>query len=412
MGDVATKLATIFFYQRFSSKPGRRRRLFLPYNYSKLDAAPLTRDDLDVLRSQPDEHALHYGGNVFEGIRAIPKAVGYHGEKLVAASPLELALLNAEAHAGRFLHSMEALRLREPKYVRAVPHIEGLKRYDDSKDLFVPEDFDKKYLLDIITELIQRNAAAGHIHPEEGKLYVRPLAFRASRGDGLLGVYSLTHDIVFQAMVQEWGDYLPVKGSTLVVYDKEIGGSLRHVKAGANYADGQIAKNDAMRYVTDRGTFSFDDALYTDGRGYVLEATGANIFFMKDKGIITPSREQPILPGITREVAMELAKNMGYHLADGDIPLGEIEEYDCAFLTGTATGLCPVGVIYNPKDEKVVKFNQRYEPFLELQEEFMRLRDGREVQPQNQGLQQRVRGFRIEIKPSVVKPYSRDSKSV
>ena len=394
---------TIIFYERFSLDPDRRERRFIQVNYShirshleqiesfrKESSGRISPNDLVY---QPADHNDHYGGGVFEGIRAKPKGEFERGE-LIVDSPLELSIINGEKNAERFLRSMDSLGLRPPQ---TEPHdlpsevLERLKLYDGSKDVFIPDSFTPKYILEVLCDVIRLNTDAGHINPEKGEIYLRPLAFRSSHPEGRLGVYSLQHDIVFIAMVQEWGDYLP-NGLKLVVPRDGVESPIRRTKASANYALGQKAKNDATRFVTPNGIYSFDDALFTDNGRNVEEATGANFFGMKGEQIVTPPLAQYILPGITRETAIRLARGIGFDVNDKEeIPLERLAEFDCFFLSGSATGLRSGALVYDPKTKSAYTFDQNHGPFLALQKEFNHLLYGMTVEPRNQDLQQQIR---------------------
>ena len=85
----------------------------------------------------------------------------------------------------------------------------------------------------------------------------------------------------------------------------------------------------------------YNDALMLDYRGYIAEGTGANIFFIKDKIIHTPIPDC-FLNGITRQTVIELVKNKGFNLLEKHILPDEINQYDEAFLTGTAAEITPI----------------------------------------------------------------------
>ncbi len=88
----------------------------------------------------------------------------------------------------------------------------------------------------------------------------------------------------------------------------------------------------------------YADALMLDYRGYVAEATGANVFFIKDKEIHTPTPDC-FLNGITRQTLIDLAKQNGYHVIERHILPEELANYDECFLTGTAAEVTPVSQV-------------------------------------------------------------------
>ncbi len=336
-------------------------------------------------------HALHYGTTVFEGIRAKPN------QPLLNEGVLELAVINFERNAQRFLHSMEELRLKKPSNLEPgsiPPSVQSrLKPYDPANDVFIPPDFTTETLKELVFSAIRRNAEEGTITPEKGEVYIRPLCYRAAHPDGKLGVYSLQHDIILSIQVLEWGDYLP-DGLRLVVHPDGVADPIRRIKSGANYALGSLAKNQATAFQTANGVVRFDDALLTDmsTARHIEEATGANFFAFADRTtLVTPPLQQYVLPGITRATAIELARNLGFTVQEEDIPLDGLAGLAAAFLTGTATGLRSIDLVYDPVERKTYQFEPEHEAFLALQREFNSLITGGDVAPANKNLQARVR---------------------
>lgn len=107
-----------------------------------------------------------------------------------------------------------------------------------------------------------------------------------------------------------------------------------HAKITGNYANGYLARTE----VRSKG---FDDALMLDIEGRIAEAPTANIFFVKDGRVRTPSAEN-VLPGITRRVVMDVLEDMGIPVEQSHILPGDLGEYDEAFLSGTLRHVQPV----------------------------------------------------------------------
>ena len=85
----------------------------------------------------------------------------------------------------------------------------------------------------------------------------------------------------------------------------------------------------------------FDDALMLDYRGFIAEATGANIFFVKNNKIYTPLPDC-FLDGITRRTVIKLAEDNGIEIIERKIMPEEMAEAEECFLTGTAAEVTPV----------------------------------------------------------------------
>jgi len=88
-----------------------------------------------------------------------------------------------------------------------------------------------------------------------------------------------------------------------------------------------------------------DEALILDSRGFLCEATGENIFIVKDGWLITPQASSGALPGITANVTKKLAEKLGYLVIERDITPIELYNADEAFLTGTAAEIMPIGEV-------------------------------------------------------------------
>ncbi len=88
----------------------------------------------------------------------------------------------------------------------------------------------------------------------------------------------------------------------------------------------------------------YADALMLDYRGYVAEATGANVFFIKGDEIHTPEPDC-FLNGLTRQTVIALAKEKGYKVVERHMMPEELANFDECFLTGTAAEVTPVSVI-------------------------------------------------------------------
>jgi branched-chain amino acid aminotransferase len=88
----------------------------------------------------------------------------------------------------------------------------------------------------------------------------------------------------------------------------------------------------------------YADALMYDWRGYIAEATGANVFFVKDRVLHTPTPDC-FLDGITRRTVVELARRRGYELVERHIKPEEMADFDQCFICGTAAEVTPVSEI-------------------------------------------------------------------
>jgi branched-chain amino acid aminotransferase len=237
-------------------------------------------------------HTLHYGLGVFEGIRA------YH------------------CHDGR----TAIFRLSE--------HIQRL--YDSAHVMQLEMPFTKAQLEEACVEILRRN--------RQKEAYLRPLVFI---GDGVMGLNPGNNPIRVSIISWLWGAYLGDEGLTKGVRLKTSAFTRHHVrimmtktKTVGNYVNSILAKREALQA-------GYDEAILLDSEGYVSEASGENIFIVKDGVLRTPPLTS-ILPGITRDAILTLARDLGIPTREGKFSLDDLYLADEAFLTGTAAEVTPI----------------------------------------------------------------------
>jgi branched-chain amino acid aminotransferase len=108
------------------------------------------------------------------------------------------------------------------------------------------------------------------------------------------------------------------------------------IKNISNYAPGRIETMKSIKA-------GYDLPLFLTMEGYIAESTTANIFFVKNNKLYTPSLDTGILPGITRSVIMEIANEVGIECIEGEFTITDISPSDEAFLCGTGIEIAPVG---------------------------------------------------------------------
>ena len=235
-------------------------------------------------------HGLHYASTVFEGERA------YGGE-----------IFKSREHTERLIRSGKMLDFAIPY---SVDEIEAAKRLV----------LEKNNLVDA---------------------YVRPVAWRGSEELSVPGRNNKVH-LAIASWV--WPSYFSVeeklKGIRLE-WSKWKRPSPEtipsHAKAAGLYMICTLSKDAAMAN-------GYADALMLDYRGYVAEATGANVFFIKGDEIHTPLPDC-FLNGITRQTVIALAKEKGYKVTERHIKPEELANFDECFLTGTAVEITPVSLV-------------------------------------------------------------------
>lgn len=237
-------------------------------------------------------HTLHYGVGVFEGIRC------YH------CSDGSSAVFRLEDHVERLFDSAKILQMEIP--------------------------FSQQEVKEAIINTLRVNKL------KEG--YIRPLAFI---GDGAVGVYPGDNPIHLIIAVWTWGAYLGEEALMKGIKVKTSSFTRHHVnvmmtkaKVSGNYINSVLAKREAL-------ADGYDEALLLDVDGYVAEASGENIFIVKNS-VLKTSPLGPVLPGLTRNSVITLARDMGYSVIEQRFTRDEVYIADEAFLTGTAAELTPI----------------------------------------------------------------------
>lgn len=235
-------------------------------------------------------HGLHYASSVFEGCRA------YGGE-----------IFKLQEHSERLVNSARIMGFEIPY---SVEEINAACR----------------------AELAAQKLVDG---------YVRPVAWRGSEA---MGVSAQKNKINFAVAAWEWPSYFDPeqrkKGIRLDVakYKRPSPETApSHAKAAGLYMICTISKHAAEAN-------GYADAMMLDYRGYVAEATGANIFFVKDGVIHTPTPDC-FLNGITRQTVINLAKRRSYEVIERHIKPEELSTFTECFITGSAAEVTPVGEI-------------------------------------------------------------------
>ena len=231
---------------------------------------------------------MHYASAVFEGERS------YNG-----------IIFKSEEHTERFFKSAEIIGIEIP--------------------------FTKDEITTAKNELIKKMNFKD--------CYVRPLAWR---GGEQMGISTTNSNInVAIAVWDDWASYFKIEdrkaGLKLITspWKRPAPDTAPHqAKASGPYIICTMSKEFAEKK-------GYHDALMLDYRGYVAEGTGANIFFIKNNDIHTPTPDC-FLNGITRQAVIKMATEQGFQITERHILPDEINNYDEAFLTGTAAEITPV----------------------------------------------------------------------
>ena len=238
----------------------------------------------------------------------------------------------------------EGLRIYDGRIFKLEEHIKRLFNSAKILDLDIPYNYEK--VIKITKEIIVRqNVSNG---------YVRPVVWRGSE---MMAISAKKGSTNLAIAAWEWPSYFSpeklLEGIKLNV-SKWLRPSPESAptdsKAAGLYMICSLSKHEAEK-------LGFDDALMLDYRGYVAEATGANIFFVKDNELFTPIADC-FLNGITRQTVIEIANENKIKTHEKHFKLDFLKTCDEVFLTGTAVEITPVSCIknFNFKERKFTKF--------------------------------------------------------
>lgn len=237
-------------------------------------------------------HSLHYGVSVIEGIRAY------------RTDDAGTAIFRLSDHLGRFFASAHGFKMQLP---------------------YAPDALRAAHV-----ELMSKLALE--------RAYLRPIAFYGSEKLGLLPQGVSVH-VAIAAL--DWGAYL---GPTAAIEGIRVRTSsfarppasagLARAKIAALYANSILAKVEAIED-------GFDEALLLDSQGFVAEASGENVFIVKDGRLIEPEPSAALL-GITRESVLELARDREIGVQSCRLTRDDVYAADEAFVTGTAAEIVPI----------------------------------------------------------------------
>ncbi|MBA3469383.1 MAG: branched-chain amino acid transaminase, partial [Herpetosiphonaceae bacterium] len=169
--------------------------------------------------------------------------------------------------------------------------------------------------------------------------YLRPLAWR---GYGTIGVNPLGASVETMIAAIEWGAYLGAEALELGVdvcvssWARPAANTLPSMaKAGGNYLSSQLIVMEATRH-------GYVEGIALDTNGMLSEGSGENLFIIRDNIIYTTPVTAAILPGITRDTVLSLAREAGYEIREQNLPREALYLADELFFTGTAAELSPI----------------------------------------------------------------------
>lgn len=263
---------------------------FLPIAYFEGQFVPFEQANISIAT-----HALHYGTGAFGGLRGIPDP----------NNPRQILLFRLDRHCQRLSASARLLHFDLP-----ADKIES-----------------------VIIDLVKKN------QPDQS-FYLRPFVYTSD-----LGISPRLHNLQKDFFVYglELGDYLSPDGASCRVsswYRQEDRSLPLRGKISGAYITSSLAKTEAVES-------GFDEAILMNSQGKVSEATGMNVFVVRNGQLLAPGFDQDILEGITRDSILTMARDLGIPVVERAIDKSELFIADEIFLSGTAAKITPVKRIEN-----------------------------------------------------------------
>lgn len=278
-------------------------------------------------------HVVNYGSSVFEGIRCYETIEGP-------------AIFRLREHMQRLVNSAKIYRMDLP--------------------------YSLEQLCDAAVEVVRKSGLES--------CYLRPLIFRGlDEEKPSFGVYGMPNPIETYIAAWQWGKYLGEEaienGIDVCVssWTRITSNSMPAMaKAGANYMNSQLIKMEAK-------LGGFVEGIALDERGYVSEGSGENIFLVSGGKLIPPPLGASILPGITRDSVIQIARELGIEVIETSIQRAALYLADEIFFTGTAAEISPIRSV----DRITIGSGKRGDVTKRLQEEFFAIIEGRRPAPKN-----------------------------
>jgi len=293
---------------------------FLPIAYFQNQFVPFSEANISIATQ-----ALHYGTGALGGLRGIPHPQNFK----------QILLFRLDRHCQRLSNSAKFLH------------------YD------LPAD----KIQSVIVEFVRQNQPTA-------SFYIRPFVYSSG-----LGIAPRLHSVEKDFFVYgiELQDYLSAEGVSCRIsswYRQEDRSLPLRGKISAAYITSALAKTEAVES-------GFDEAILLNSQGKISEASGMNIFIVRNERLITPGFDQDILEGITRDSVIKIARDLGIETIERPVDRTELLIADEVFLCGTAAKIVPVKRLENYQLPQHNTITQK------LREKLIAITEGREPKYQD-----------------------------
>lgn len=281
---------------------------------------------------------------------------GWHDPRIVPYGPIELDPAAMCLHYGQeVFEGLKAYRTEDGRVLLFRPD-RNMARLNSSNERLCIPAIDEAFAVEAIKKLV--SVDQDWIPTAEGtSLYIRPFIFAT---EAQVGVHP-AQELLFAIILSPVGAYYPEGLNPVKIYVEDkyvraVRGGMGYTKTGGNYAASLKAQDEAEKV-------GYTQVLWLDGveRKYIEEVGTMNVFFVIDDEIVTPELQGSILPGVTRMSCIELLKKQGYKVSERRLSIEEVAEaadagkLKEAFGSGTAAVISPIGEL--KWDEKVMTIN-------------------------------------------------------
>jgi branched-chain amino acid aminotransferase len=319
-----------------------------------ITVVPLKEQELKPLFTNPEELGF---GKVFTDrmfTMEYKEGIGWHNPTIRKYEPLSMDPATLVLHYGQeIFEGMKAFAGPDEQILFFRPE-ENVRRFNRSARRMSMPELKEEDMLQAIVDLV-RLEKRWIPRTRGAALYIRPALIASEVG---LGVRP-SKEYLFFIILSPVGPYFkqgfrPVDLWVTDNYVRAVEGGVGEAKTGGNYAASLLAKREAQ----EKG---YNEVLWLDARErkYIEEVGAMNICFVIDGVITTPLLDGAILAGITRKSVLQLASHLGYPIAERKIAIAELMEgiqsgrVSEAFGVGTAASIAPVGAI-GYQDRKLV----------------------------------------------------------
>ena len=281
---------------------------------------------------------------------------GWHDPRIVPYGPIELDPAAMCLHYGQeVFEGLKAYRTEDGRILLFRPD-RNMARLNSSNERLCIPAIDEAFAVEAIKKLV--SVDQDWIPTAEGtSLYIRPFIFAT---EAQVGVHP-AQELLFAIILSPVGAYYPEGLNPVKIYVEDkyvraVRGGMGYTKTGGNYAASLKAQDEAEKV-------GYTQVLWLDGveRKYIEEVGTMNVFFVIDDEIVTPELQGSILPGVTRMSCIELLKKQGYKVSERRLSIEEVAKaadagkLKEAFGSGTAAVISPIGEL--KWDEKVMTIN-------------------------------------------------------